>query len=316
MTTPLAARIAALGAFAAMLVVACAAPGAHGGSAQPASPGVADSARPSPPTVGAKALPFTRPALTGGTVSIPTKKEATVLFFFATWSAPDMKLVALMEETARAYPEAAIVAMCVDDDDRFALEAAKSRGATYSIAWDVRHELASAYRLDTVPLVFLLDADGVIRFVHRGLHDGEHEEIESELATLVKSDVCARPVMTSDGPACFRQCERIAKQEAACGSAGGGTRGDARTTPDCRKRCAPSGCREKCTRENERRNAALALCRQRPPRGRDACEAACHSEQHNAAIDDCTRESAGQRELLAECEAVCGVGPCRAACRR
>lgn len=293
-------KIAAFAALVAVAGVAC-------GGPRPSDPTSATSppAPPAePPAIGARARPFTRPALSGGTVSIPTNKDATVFFFFATWSSPDLKLLSLMEETARAYPEAAIFAVSVDDEEKNVLDVARSRGATYPIVWDARHELAAAYRPENVPTVYVIDRESVIRFMHRGFHDGEHEEIESELASLVKSNVCGRPLVTSDGPACFRQCARIAKHEAAC------------TTPDCRKECSPSACRERCAHDNERRNAALALCRQRPPRGREACEAACHSEQHNDAIRDCEHHSAGQRDLLAECESVCGVGPCRAACRR
>jgi peroxiredoxin len=239
-------------------------------------------------------------------VSVPAKHEATVVLFFATWSAPDMKLVSHLEEIALLHPELAVVAISIDDEDRRVLEAAASRGARYPIVWDAGHALAHTYGVRMDPTTLVLDRQGIVRFVHEGFHDDEQYAIDDEVVSLLGKDVCRRPLPTKSGPVCFHQCERMAKASADC------------TTAECRARCAGPArtCHETCARENAPRNAALAICRRKRPTRREACEAACHSEEMSNAIDACEFHSAGQPALREECAAACGVRECRDGCSR
>ena len=165
--------------------------------------------------------------------------------------------------------------------------------------------LSTTYRVDTDPQTFVLDKDGIIRFIHRGYHDGEDSEIEAEVASLLKADLCARPLPTN-GPSCFRRCGHIAGAGAAC------------ATPECRAHCSSRACRETCEYDNTPRNAALALCREKRLRKRGTRgtrEASCHTEEMSNAIRACDYQSAGQPPLRDECATTCGVGECRASCR-
>jgi hypothetical protein len=256
--------------------------------------------------IGKPAPPFTRRSLTGSTVTVPTKQEATVIVFFATWSQPDMILVTHLQHISAMHPELAVVAVSINDEGGDVLDATNARGARYPIVWDAEHVLASTYRIALDPTTLVLDKDGIVRFVHGGFRDGEQYAIDDEVSSLLKTDVCRRPLLTNNGPLCFHQCERMADDEAKC------------TTADCKARCSSSSraCRETCTRDNESRNAALAVCRRERPTTREACEAACHTEEMNNAMSTCDFQAAGQRALLDECAAVCGVGACRERCRR
>ena len=255
--------------------------------------------------IGKPAPPFTRSSLTGASVTVPTKHEATVVFFFATWSAPDMKLVSVIQEISLAHPELAVVGVCIDDTADRLLEATTSRGARYPIVWDAGHAVTSAYRISMDPTTLVLDKDGIVRFFHGGFHDGEENEIDDEVSSLLKTNRCGRPLVVDNGRVCFHQCERMERDEAKC------------TTADCRALCssATRTCRATCARDNKPRHAALAFCRDKlRTTTREACQAACHTEQMNRAITTCELEAAGQPALLEECTAVCGVGPCRASC--
>ena len=300
-------RCGVLGLACATTVFACAprsSQPATGGADRDGGSGGTDTSAGA--EVGKLAPPFTRRSLTGPSVTVPSKHEATVVFFFATWSAPDMMLVTHIQELSLAHPELAIVAVGIDDEDKHLLEATQARGARYSIVWDSGHELASTYRIALDPTTLVLDKDGIVRFVHGGFHDGDQHTIDDEVTALLKKDVCQRTLVTDTGRICFHQCERVAEAQAKC------------TTADCRARCSAGSraCPETCTRDNKVRNAALDVCRRKRPATREACEASCHTEEMGHALDTCAFQSAGQRALLEECGAVCGVGECRASCHR
>jgi peroxiredoxin len=254
-----------------------------------------DERVPAAPEIGGHAPMFSRIALGGERISVPAKTPMLVIFF-ATWSEPDMKLVTRMQEVAETFPPLTVLGVGIDDEDRGLLDAARSRGARYPIVWDREHTLAQAYKLESDPETFVIDPSGVIRFIHRGYRDGDADEMEAEIASLVRVDVCSRPLPTNDGPACFRHCARLSRAEARCAS-------------------SAEACRQTCAHDNAPRNAALAVCRRKRPSGREACEAVCHGEEMSAAIDACSYHSANQPALREECEATCGIGHCRASCR-
>jgi peroxiredoxin len=291
----------AVGGVAGVLALfacgACAACGAPSRAPAASSGGEPPAVAAAGAFVGKPAPPFTRRALGGESVTVPARRDVTVVLFFATWSAPDMALVARMQRVAALHPDIAVVGVSIDDDGADVLEIARSRGARYPIVWDAGHAVASAYRPEMDPTTLILDKEGVVRFVHGGFHEGEDFTIDDEVALLLKQDLCTRPLLTTDGPACFHHCARLDEQGARCAA-----------NPPCRVTCA---------RENASRNAALATCRRPPARARTRaeCEAACHTEEWGRALDTCAYQSADQKDLQEECTAACGIAPCRASCQ-
>src|SRR3546814_5434950 len=75
---------------------------------------------------------------------------------------------------------------------RSVAEAARSRGARYPVVWDRDHTIAERYRPETSPQTLVIDKEGVIRFIHRGYHDGEASEMEDRKSTRLNSQSLMR----------------------------------------------------------------------------------------------------------------------------
>lgn len=114
--------------------------------------------------------------------------KVTLVVFWATWSAPDKQELLKIEEISRRYGNAtlAILALCIDDEPTSIAEFTKAYGLRFPIGWDAEHRLASIYRPWADPTTYVIDRDGIIRFVHSGYHDGEAETIASEIESLAR----------------------------------------------------------------------------------------------------------------------------------
>jgi hypothetical protein len=54
------------------------------------------------------------------------------------------------------------------------------------LAWDDGQVTSKSYQPPTMPTSYVIDASGIVRFVHSGFHSGEEQEIESEISSLLK----------------------------------------------------------------------------------------------------------------------------------
>lgn len=71
-----------------------------------------------------------------------------------------------------------------DDKDKIP-SFADTYGAKFSLVWDGDKSIARHYKPETMPSSFLIDKEGVVRFVHVGYHDGEEAVIENEIQELL-----------------------------------------------------------------------------------------------------------------------------------
>ena len=85
-----------------------------------------------------------------------------LVHFWATWCGPCSKWLGALQKT------------CVKH---------KGRGLEIA-ALPVDHTLASAYKLDSMPMTIIVDKDGNIAHVHSSYHDGEEVQLEAELEAL------------------------------------------------------------------------------------------------------------------------------------
>jgi cytochrome c biogenesis protein CcmG/thiol:disulfide interchange protein DsbE len=171
-------------ALTAVSLLACGGSPAASTSAPRAGPATEEPAR--GPGVGERAPALSLTSIEGAPMSL-VRGKVTLVVFWATWSAPDKQELIKLEEISRRYGSAnlAILALSVDDAAALLPEFAKTYGLRFSIGWDAGHRIASIYRPGSDPTTYVVDGDGIIRFVHFGYHDGEAETIASEIASLV-----------------------------------------------------------------------------------------------------------------------------------
>ncbi len=166
------------------LGLGCAAPARPAAQAPVAAP----RAEPAPgPGVGQLAPRISLKSIEGAPLSFVPGK-VTLVVFWATWSEPDKKeLIKLQELYVRHGPAIlAVIALSVDDEPTHLAEFAKTYGLRFPIGWDAEHRIAAVYRPATEPSTYVVDRAGIIRFVHHGYHDGEAEEISSEVTSLAR----------------------------------------------------------------------------------------------------------------------------------
>jgi peroxiredoxin len=147
--------------------------------------------------VGKKAIEFTLSDVNGEEVALQSFRGKVVLLnFWATWCGPCREeLLDRMQEKFRQRG-LAIVAVTVDNELENVRGFLKKYDLKLQALWDRRKKVADAYKVEKMPSSYLIDRNGVIRFVHRGYSPEELKRIEAEIDELlgkpqktVKSDL-------------------------------------------------------------------------------------------------------------------------------
>jgi peroxiredoxin len=149
--------------------------------------GAASPSGGSSPLVGNPAPSFDLPAQSGGkrvALSRASGKVA-IVDFWATWCAPCRASFPKYEALSKKYPDDLVIMGISEDDDADGIaDFAKETGATFALAWDTDKSVASSYHPDSMPTSYIIDKNGLVRFVHNGFHEGEELEIESQIKSL------------------------------------------------------------------------------------------------------------------------------------
>lgn len=140
----------------AMMVVACAGPGAE------AAQGV---------NQGNRARDFTLETLEGAELSLQDYRGNVVLVnFWATWCAPCRDEIPDIQATYEAYQDDGFVVLGVNvEESRQQVEPfVAALGMTYPVLLDETGQVLKMYRAIGLPMSVILDRDGVIQVRHVG----------------------------------------------------------------------------------------------------------------------------------------------------
>ena len=138
---------------------------------------------------GEPAPAFTAPVL-GGPGSLSLEKfrgKVVYLDFWASWCAPCAislpALDSLRDEFAK--DEFQVLAINVDRDPSKARDFLARRPVRYPSVADSKGELPARFGVQTMPTSFLIDREGVIRYVHRGFRSGDVDQLRAEIRKLL-----------------------------------------------------------------------------------------------------------------------------------
>jgi peroxiredoxin len=137
--------------------------------------------------VGDTAPTFSIDSLNGqGKVALASGK-VTIVDFWATWCEPCKKSFPKYQELYVKYKASGleIAAVSVDDEKGSIPAFAKSHGAKFPVGWDNGKKIADQYKPENMPTAYVIDKNGVVKFVHKGYHDGEEKELEKEIKSLL-----------------------------------------------------------------------------------------------------------------------------------
>lgn len=149
--------------------------------------GAGDVACTGAPEIGKPASTFSLTSINGGESMGIEKGKVTIVDFWATWCEPCKKSFPKYQELYVKYKASGleILALSVDEEKTGIADFAKTYGVEFPVGWDEGHKVADCYKPPNMPSAYIIDKEGVVRFVHTGYHDGEEKEIEKEIKSLL-----------------------------------------------------------------------------------------------------------------------------------
>jgi len=138
--------------------------------------------------LGDQAPAFSAPGLAGGTVSLASYRGKVVyLDFWASWCGPCAKSLPALDQLRREFApgDFQIVAVNLDRNPAVAARFLKQRPVGYPSAIDPKGSLPGAFGVEAMPTSFLIDRDGVVRYVHRGFRDSDVDPLRKQIQKLV-----------------------------------------------------------------------------------------------------------------------------------
>lgn len=138
---------------------------------------------------GDAAKDFEAPSLDGGTVVSLAAYRGKIVYldFWASWCDPCQTAIPLIEELRTQFsPEDfQVVAVNLDKNTKKAMKFLEKNPVGYPSASDPRGKLPREFGLETMPTSYLIDRDGVIRYVHEGFRKTDVDEIRQRISKLV-----------------------------------------------------------------------------------------------------------------------------------
>ena len=132
---------------------------------------------------------WTAPALAGGApISLAAARGKVVyLDFWASWCVPCRAALPAIEELRKQFPPDAfsVLAVNVDREPEAALRFLAKSPVGYPSASDPEGRIPKTFGLETMPTSYLIDRNGVIRYVHRGFQRGDTAKLREQIAELV-----------------------------------------------------------------------------------------------------------------------------------
>lgn len=138
--------------------------------------------------VGKKAAEFTLPDVSGGEVALQSFRGKVVLLnFWATWCGPCREELPELQRVQEKFRKRglAVVAVTVDNELENVRSFLKKYDLKLQALWDQRKKVVEAYGVEKMPSSFLIDRNGVIRFIHRGYSAEELKRIEAEIDEML-----------------------------------------------------------------------------------------------------------------------------------
>ena len=116
------------------------------------------------------------------------KGQVVYVDFWASWCGPCRKSFPWLNTMQSKYAGKGfkVIAINVDNERKLAEGFLKENKAEFTIGYDPRGELATAFGVQGMPSSFLIDRQGVIRYSHVGFREGDVTSMEEHIQALIK----------------------------------------------------------------------------------------------------------------------------------
>lgn len=116
--------------------------------------------------------------------------KVVVLDFWASWCGPCQESFPLMEDLYQKYRQKGLVVVAVNvDESRSAMKAfLADNPVSFPVVRDAKRRLVAQVNVVSMPTSFLLDRDGVVRFMHPGYKGHETKRLYTrEIEQLLRA---------------------------------------------------------------------------------------------------------------------------------
>lgn len=132
---------------------------------------------------------FSAPALGGGPTVALAQHRGKVVFvdFWASWCPPCLQSLPMLDALRKEFPadRFQILAVNLDHDPAKGVKFLKKRPVGYPSAQDPEGRLPKSFELQSMPSSYLIDQQGVIRYVHEGFVPADIAILRDHIAKLV-----------------------------------------------------------------------------------------------------------------------------------
>jgi thiol-disulfide isomerase/thioredoxin len=113
--------------------------------------------------------------------------KVVLLDFWASWCAPCLKSLPKLEELRREFSgsDFRVVAVNLDEEPESALRFLSKNPVGYPSATDPAGRIPERFELGTMPTSYLIDREGVIRYVHEGFQRGDERALRDRIRSLL-----------------------------------------------------------------------------------------------------------------------------------
>lgn len=138
--------------------------------------------------VGRPAPEIGLPDTAGHPVELASLRGKVVLVdFWASWCDPCEAEVPVLNRLQARYGERlVIVGVNIDRDEANMRRFLRQTPARFRIVHDGDHQVAGRYEPPGMPSSYLIDGEGVVRYVHRGFRAGDGAVLEREIERLLR----------------------------------------------------------------------------------------------------------------------------------
>jgi peroxiredoxin len=114
--------------------------------------------------------------------------EVVMLAFWATWCGDCRAQLSHLAETHGRYADAgvALLAVSLDQDRHDAGEVAEAMSVSYPVLHDAGGEVGRLYEVDSVPMLMVIDREGVVREVFEGYRRGDEQQYLERVQELLR----------------------------------------------------------------------------------------------------------------------------------
>ena len=141
-------------------------------------------------SVGDNVPSFSAKSLDGTETISNTDLKGKVIFvdFWASWCTPCLKSLPEFENLQTSFSnrdDVVVLAINLDENPKDAEKFIGQLNVTYKILADNSGVIPESFGVSTMPSSYIIDKEGIIRYVHRGYQSGDVNKIQSEIEQLL-----------------------------------------------------------------------------------------------------------------------------------